>query len=199
MPQDSPTPLAEVIGQRVKTIRSRKLGMTQVALSATLKAQGLDLGQSALSRVESGAQEPTVSELLGIAAALGVSPLALITPEDPDQIVEVVNGRYPVPQLRDWLRGFVPPAWVDTTEKRKAYYDALPLDEYNALRVRAVERLVIWVTDRLLRALGDRDEHDEVRDKDHALQLLDEIKRFADTIGNEITLTTHMDGDDKED
>ena len=61
-------------------------------------------------------------------------------------------------------------------------------------RVHSAQRLVLWVAERLLEALGQRglareQGHDEraTEQTAHALQLLNDVKRFADTITDEIT------------
>lgn len=65
--------LARVIGQNVKSARSR-LGLTQAKLGETL---GLDT--LTVSRIETGAQMPSVERLNELAAALGLSLALLVT------------------------------------------------------------------------------------------------------------------------
>jgi transcriptional regulator with XRE-family HTH domain len=204
--------LTEVISERIREIRYHKLGMNQAKLAAELAARGFPYEQTTLSRIERGERELRVSELFAFAAALGVSPIALLLPTDPADDIEVggddrwLNGT----QLRRWIRGFVPPPGANDRQRR-LHYEQLPADEWNAFRVPGVERLVIWVIDRLLPALGYRamaieelsvlaesdpeavakavatGENEAKRQTDHADQLLRDIERFVGTIRDEIT------------
>jgi transcriptional regulator with XRE-family HTH domain len=191
--------LTEVISERIKTIRYHKLGMNQGELAAELAKRGFHYEQTTISRIERGERELSVSELFAFAAALGVSPIALLLPTNPEDGVWIANGILDGPGLRDWIRGFVPPPRANDRQRR-LHYEQLPADEWNALQVPGVQRLVIWVTDRLLRALGNRAMASEVADGDEELaasfaanetetarQLLTDIERFVGTIRDEIT------------
>lgn len=61
-----------ISGERVREARIRA-GMTQDALSAKLQLAGLQLGQMAVSRIETGKRVVPDFELPIIAAVLGVS------------------------------------------------------------------------------------------------------------------------------
>jgi transcriptional regulator with XRE-family HTH domain len=199
MPEQSPVPLAKAVGERVRTIRGRQLGMNQTALIAELKRRGFDYEQPTISRIERGERELSVSELFAFALVLGVSPLALVTPEDPDDIVELGGEYLNVHQLRDWVRSLIPPP---PGEHRRRYLNALPNDEFHALQVPGVEKLVAAVTDRLLRFLGERvrggNYGDEAlaasvkkRQTELAGETLEDIERYVSMIRDEIT-----EGDD---
>ena len=73
------TEVADVVATRVKSLRV-KSGWTQDEAAARLRAVGLAWGQAALSRFEKGGREPTVSELILLAAAFGTTPADLLHP-----------------------------------------------------------------------------------------------------------------------
>jgi transcriptional regulator with XRE-family HTH domain len=173
MPEKS---LVKVVGERVRAIRAKQR-INQTDLIGALRDVGFDFEQPTISRIERGERELSVSELFGFAAALGVSPVALVAPDAPS-VIEAGGREVDDCGLRDWMRGFVPPSWIRERGAVLAYYEALPEDERAAFHVPGVERLVRWTTDRLLRALGDGD-------TELAHRLLDDIKRFADTIRDE--------------
>ena len=73
------TEVADVVATRVKSLRV-KSGWTQDEAAARLRAVRLAWGQAALSRFEKGGREPTVSELILLAAAFGTTPADLLQP-----------------------------------------------------------------------------------------------------------------------
>jgi transcriptional regulator with XRE-family HTH domain len=160
------------VGPRVTVIR-RKRNMEQSQLIAALEERGFTFTQSTISRVEKGDRELNVGELFGFAAALDCSPLALLDLEDDVEVAGRVVDSW---ELRDWVRGFASPGWMDA----RAFYEAMPEDEWRAYRVDGVERLVRATTSRLLAALGD----DET---EAALGVLEDIERFVGTIRDELT------------
>lgn len=78
-----------VFGQAVRRIRT-ELGLTAAQLAA--RAPGLTSGS--VGKIERGELRPTVDHLLTLAAALGVSPAALLMPpaSSPYETVELPGG-----------------------------------------------------------------------------------------------------------
>lgn len=69
----------KLLGQRVRALRQRS-GMTQEQLGEAAK-----LFRTYIARIESGAADPTVSVLLRLADALGVTVHDLFAPAPADQ------------------------------------------------------------------------------------------------------------------
>ncbi|MER8042719.1 helix-turn-helix transcriptional regulator [Streptomyces sp. NPDC094032] len=69
------------VGQAVARLRDSR-GWDQAALVARLAAVGLALSQPIVSRVEAGTRRVDVDELLALAAVLGVTPAALLPPDE---------------------------------------------------------------------------------------------------------------------
>ena len=66
--------MKNVVGPRIKDLRGRRLPRTtQEELAARLQALGVDIDQTALSRIENGERQVTDMEIVGICQALGVS------------------------------------------------------------------------------------------------------------------------------
>lgn len=65
--------MKNIVGSRISALRRRKnLRVTQEELVARLQMMGVDIDQSALSRIENGERQITDIELLAVAHALGV-------------------------------------------------------------------------------------------------------------------------------
>lgn len=83
----------ERIGRRVAAYR-KAAGMTGNDLSEVLRAHyGLNLSRSTIANLETGRRPVTVAELLAFAAAVGVSPVALVVPiESEDGLLILPSG-----------------------------------------------------------------------------------------------------------
>jgi transcriptional regulator with XRE-family HTH domain len=167
-----PEELQKVVGERIKWLRIRR-GWLQDDLSALLQHAGIAIQQPTLSRIERGERALDMQEMLGFAVVLGISPLGLILP---DEEIEAGGRAFDEIRLRDFWRGLIVPGWADAL----AYSDGMPADERSAYRLAGVERLVVAVTDRLLRAIGEGE-------KKLALDLLADIERTVGTIRDELT------------
>jgi transcriptional regulator with XRE-family HTH domain len=92
-------------------------GWTQAQLAARLEQTGHPLGQTNLSRIESGQRRLSIDDLTAICAALNVSPLRVLTGDrlDPQPPVTVVPPvTVPLSRYRSWLRSTTPlPAPTD--------------------------------------------------------------------------------------
>ena len=65
--------MKNVVGPRIRELRRQgSRTTTQEELVARLQAAGIDIDQSALSRIENGERQVTDIEILGICGALGV-------------------------------------------------------------------------------------------------------------------------------
>ena len=64
--------LAAEMGERIRG-RRLELGLTQAALRERLQLEGAYITRSQYSRVESGERLPVASEIIALAAALGVT------------------------------------------------------------------------------------------------------------------------------
>jgi transcriptional regulator with XRE-family HTH domain len=95
---------AETVSANVKRVRTDKnLGLR--ALSKKLGEVGRPLGHSAVDQIEKGTRRVDVDDLMALAAAFNVSPIALLMPESAtrDDLVEV-TGRPPERAERVWDR-----------------------------------------------------------------------------------------------
>lgn len=68
-----------LLGTRIKLLR-KKLGMNQAQLA---EASGVEI--NTISRYETGANAPSVEQLLSLASALQVSPIAILSTQEPGQ------------------------------------------------------------------------------------------------------------------
>lgn len=104
------TDVAAVVAAQVRARREAN-GWTQDDMAVQLRVVGLMWGQSALSRFERGDREPTVSELLLLAAALDVTPGELLmAPKEKTHVLlrssQVPSGAlYPAKALPRLLAG----------------------------------------------------------------------------------------------
>ena len=89
------------IGQRVKSIRLNKLGITQEAM-----AKRLGITRPSLANIEGGKQKLTVDQLIGFSDILGVGPLELIPQFDgkgAERNLAASLPRHLDPKLRQWV------------------------------------------------------------------------------------------------
>jgi len=98
----------ERIGRRVAAYR-KAAGMTGNDLSEVLRTHyGLNLSRSTIANLETGRRPVTVAELLAFAAAVGVSPLALVVPiesGDPGLVTILPNALLDVGGAVEWWQG----------------------------------------------------------------------------------------------
>jgi 8-oxo-dGTP pyrophosphatase MutT (NUDIX family)/transcriptional regulator with XRE-family HTH domain len=112
--------------------RCRRLrGWTQADLASALAGAGVDLGESAVVRMERGIRGVSLDEAIAIATVLGVSPLHMIVPVDD-------NGAQLAPQItvattdaRAWIRGQRPLTETD----EQLYYAQAPASEAEWLAI----------------------------------------------------------------
>ncbi|MGV0654778.1 helix-turn-helix transcriptional regulator [Mycolicibacterium thermoresistibile] len=100
---------SKVVGANLKRIRAR-VGMTTRVLANSLAEQGVPMSSSGITDIEAGRRGVSVDQLTCLAAALGVSPLALLTPipDDGDPTTEVLLSGTSWEKAGDmylWLKG----------------------------------------------------------------------------------------------
>jgi transcriptional regulator with XRE-family HTH domain len=118
-----------VFGRRLREVRKRH-GWTQQDLADRMTELGHPIHRVTLARIEKGgtpAHNVTLENVLALSFALGVSPLHMICPFDPDARLRVVSKKQAVDSIlvRQWLRGWEP--LLD--EPRGFFLDELPPDD----------------------------------------------------------------------
>lgn len=108
--------VAEVTRQRIKEVRTRK-GWSQRDLAAKLKDEGLNLDPASIARIETGARQVKVTELVAFAAVLEVPPMYLMLPAVGTKRVDVTpSTTVATDDARAWFRAFAPlPGGSDET------------------------------------------------------------------------------------
>lgn len=100
---------SQIVGRNIARIRALTHTTTRV-LAESVAEQGVPLSGSGITEIEKGRRMVNVDQLTCIAAALGVSPMALLTPitEDGDPDSEVMlSGTSPerADDMYQWLKG----------------------------------------------------------------------------------------------
>lgn len=95
-------PTGKTVGENVERIRrGRRMALKE--LSAELSALGRPISLSGLSKLENGDRKADSDDLMALALALNVSPVALLLPQgNPSDLVEVTGGRGAVGLLWEW-------------------------------------------------------------------------------------------------
>ena len=93
------------IAQAIRSVREGRLTAQQLAEET--ERLGHSISRSQIANYESGRKQSLdVAELLVIAAALGVSPLSLLFPGEPDDQVEMLpNRQTPTFSAKAWFSG----------------------------------------------------------------------------------------------
>ncbi|MFC9838955.1 helix-turn-helix domain-containing protein [Rhodococcus sp. NPDC127530] len=99
-------PTGVTAAQNVERLRTAQ-NLSYAELSRKLDDLGRPIATLGLSRIESQARRIDADDLVALALALGVSPLALLLPHDYEQTAQLTeNGtRYPAAQLWEWGSG----------------------------------------------------------------------------------------------
>lgn len=104
---------AETVSANVARLRERD-NLTLRALSRKLEIAGRPLGHTAIDQIEKGKRRVDVDDLLALAVAFGVSPVALLMPAidnvQPDEVVSAtaVPGPVTAEHLWGWLTAAYP-------------------------------------------------------------------------------------------
>jgi transcriptional regulator with XRE-family HTH domain len=93
--------IAQVVSERVKEVR------TSQRLSQDELASRMGTYRVLVQRTEKGTREVTVRDLFSFAVALGVSPLQLLLPRNPGDLVRIAEDRDPfqTATIRPWVKG----------------------------------------------------------------------------------------------
>lgn len=143
---------AQIAARRIKEARKSR-GWTQEQLSERLGEVGYPKTREVLTKLESGSYRGvSIDDMFGLAAALGVFPVHLLTPLEDEATVAVTNRvQLSAAAFRDWIRGaYRPPILPDV----EVDYRQVPKAELT----KAVERWLLrqWNLTPLTRALmGD--------------------------------------------
>lgn len=102
-----------VVSQNLKRLRTT-LGISSRELATTMNELGAPMSSSGITDIEGGRRGVSVDQLTCIAAAMGVSPIALLTPwvaddgADPDPNADVMlsgTSHERADSIYSWLRG----------------------------------------------------------------------------------------------
>jgi transcriptional regulator with XRE-family HTH domain len=97
-------PTGEHVARAVRTFReARHLGYAE--LSRRLTKQGRTIPPLGLRRIEAGERRVDVDDLVALALALDVAPVALLLPADRDSYRPLVAGGEPYTWQHIWLWG----------------------------------------------------------------------------------------------
>jgi len=96
----------KIAGDRVAQLRMRH-GWSHRDLVARLKRQGSTLSRSSLAEIEAGFRKVRVGELLALALVLEVSPLELLMPTAPTDLIAIGDNVAPemAIKVRLWILG----------------------------------------------------------------------------------------------
>lgn len=100
---------AQIVARRVREARTSR-GWTQKELAEEKLAEvGYPKTRETLTKLESGRnRDVSIDDVFALAAALGVSPVHLLTPLEDEVTVEITRTvRYPAKLVRAWIRGQV--------------------------------------------------------------------------------------------
>lgn len=138
-------PLGLVFARRLREIRTAR-GMTQQALADRLAELGRpNLSRAVLAKIEGNvrgrARTVSLEDVAAIAAALGMSPLNMVSPASLHEPVEILPGlERPGGVVRQWMRGYWPLLESDETrEGLEWFFSAIPDEEYAELARRQAE------------------------------------------------------------
>lgn len=170
----------DVIGERLRQLRM-KHGWQQQELAEELDGIGWPMDRTAVAKIETGARNVSVEDLLALAAALGVEPSALLLPRDDYadiSVTPVLNA--PAWRVRAWMHGYQPVTnWDDEIETR-FFNEEISDQEWLARRERVVGQLR-WSAFQVEQAAAQPDAQ-EMRD---ALELIvGYAQRALDELGD---------------
>lgn len=135
------TVIARRVGERVAHFRKRvgDKGITAQALADRCASLGHPLDRTVIAKLEKGLrQSVTVADLVVLAAALGVSPTALVVPIDQTETVEILPGQEVASyEAMTWLTGERRQVWA--TQLTGPSEDFALVDIYRAHERQAAE------------------------------------------------------------
>jgi transcriptional regulator with XRE-family HTH domain len=126
-----------VVGRQVKAAREQ-LHLSQADLAKRLDELGLPAHQATVARLETGGRRISVDDVLALAAALGVSPLYLLTASYTHETVRVTPKHEAGPaQMRRWVAGQVQLPGLD----EESFFELVPDEERIARQRRGIQHL----------------------------------------------------------
>lgn len=152
--------VSETIARRMRELRERK-GWTQTQLAERITELGFPVHQTWVAkceRLDSGRRKITTEQAMLIAAALEVSPTALLLPPETDATVSIApNMEVPTAYVRGWFKGLAPlcsDAFPPIAPR--FFYETVSDIEYAAREWSSVRRLVTLASN-LENAAGTND------------------------------------------
>ncbi|MDH6282596.1 helix-turn-helix domain-containing protein [Prescottella agglutinans] len=106
-------PTGEVVAHNIRRLRDAA-NLTYAELGRRLEANGRTIPTLGLRKIESGERRVDADDLVALALALGVTPIALLMPVEAsltdavDVTVTGLKGISTSRQVWEWLRGFYP-------------------------------------------------------------------------------------------
>lgn len=115
----------QTVAHRVSELRNRK-GMTAAEVGQRMKEQGFKWDRFTVANLEKGKrQNVTLTEWLGLAQVLDVSPLHLLVPLEEVEYRVTPETVAPAARVRAWVRGLEPLPGTD----QRIFYTEVPLNE----------------------------------------------------------------------
>jgi transcriptional regulator with XRE-family HTH domain len=96
-------PIGENVAKAVRRFREAR-GLSYAELARRLADIGREIPPLGLRRIEGGDRKVDVDDLVALALALDVAPLALLLPTEPSSLVPK-GDRYTAARIWDWARG----------------------------------------------------------------------------------------------
>jgi transcriptional regulator with XRE-family HTH domain len=114
-------PVSDVVAERIREVRQHR-GLSQRALAGIIESYGDALDAPTISRIEKRSRGVTLDDLLVIAAALNVSPVALLIPRH-SFLVAIGRRTLTANVLEAWARGYRPPSFSEEAEEDDAVWE----------------------------------------------------------------------------
>lgn len=151
-------PPSEVLPGELRALR-RHRGWTQQELADQLEELGASIDRSTVAKIESGGRRLTIDEVFLFAAALEVSPLALLLPRREEVIAVAPKLNASSTDVLQWARGVHPLGLTDPAEAGayRLFYEARPDYEAAAIRRRPGIR-DLWMLAHLAMVYAGADE-----------------------------------------
>jgi transcriptional regulator with XRE-family HTH domain len=91
------------VAERIRQLRKAR-GLTQAEVAHRLGQLGVVIDQAAVARFEQGKRRTTIDDLFALAVSLGVSPLAFLTSDDNETLIELTpESAWRADVVRSWL------------------------------------------------------------------------------------------------
>ncbi|MGH7487950.1 MAG: helix-turn-helix domain-containing protein [bacterium] len=145
-PQHPAIAVGTAVGERVGALRKRR-GWQQRELADELVKLGWEhVDRTVVAKIETGTRKVSLENLLALAAALGVEPVALLLPRD-DQVEVALTPNLLAPAwvIRAWIHGYMPlgnyALPTDRVEADRFYAESISDQEWRARQYPLVNAL----------------------------------------------------------